>query len=154
MIFHSSINEFYLTQVTTSCSIPMTQWPSKSPKSSKSMASNTRPRHRVENSDSSSISTSLRNSPHSQISHVTRTKDTSANSSVASKTQMPQLDNRQQQQQQTQQPQLEVDQTCINFMEQTQYATVNLQPVVSTGFAASAAPIVSALPTHEVNKLN
>ncbi|XP_076668690.1 circadian locomoter output cycles kaput protein Clock isoform X3 [Andrena cerasifolii] len=134
-------------QVTTSCSAPMTQWPNKSSKTSKSVASNTRPRHRVDNSDSSSMSTSLRNSPHSQITHVTRSKDTSANSSVASKAQMPQLNNRQQSQQQ---PQLEVDQTCISFMEQVQYATVNLQPVVSTGFAASTTPIVSTLPTHEM----
>ena len=134
-------------QVTTSCSAPMTQWPNKSSKTSKSVASNARPRHRVDNSDSSSMSTSLRNSPHSQITHVTRSKDTSANSSVASKAQMPQLDNRQQSQQQ---PQLEVDQTCIRFMEQVQYATVNLQPVVSTGFAASTTPIVSTLPTHEM----
>ncbi|XP_076245464.1 circadian locomoter output cycles kaput protein Clock [Calliopsis andreniformis] len=137
-------------QVTTSCSVPMTQWPSKSSRTSKSLPSNTRPRHRVENSDSSSISTSLRNSPHSQITHVSRTKDTSANSPVASKTHLPQLDNRQQPQQTPQQPQIEVDQNCINFMEQTQYGTVTLQPVVSTGFTASAAPIVSALPTHEM----
>lgn len=134
-------------QVTTSCSAPMTQWPNKSSKTSKSVASNTRPRHRVDNSDSSSMSTSLRNSPHSQITHVTRSKDTSANSSVASKAQMPQLNNRQQSQQQ---PQLEVDQTCISFMEQVQYATVNLQPVVSTGFTASTTPIVSTLPAHEM----
>ncbi|XP_043518509.1 circadian locomoter output cycles protein kaput isoform X5 [Frieseomelitta varia] len=58
---------------------------------------------------------------------------------------------KQQQQQQQQQPSLlEVDQSCINYIEQTPYATVNLQPVVSTGFAAPTAPIISTLPTHEM----
>lgn len=99
----------------------------------------------------------MQSSPHSQITHVSRSKGTSANSSVTSKTQIPQIDTRQQQQQQPQQSQqqslLEVDQSCINFMEQAQYTTVNLQPVVSTGFATPAAPIISAIPTHEVIKL-
>ncbi|XP_033327673.2 circadian locomoter output cycles kaput protein Clock [Megalopta genalis] len=134
-------------QVTTSCSVPSTQWPSKSSKSSKSIASNTRPRHHVDGSESSSMSASMQSSPHSQITHVSRSKCTSANSS---KTQIPQIDSRSQQQQQSQQSQLEVDQSCINFMEQTQYATVNLQPVVTTGFAAPAGPILSTVPTHEM----
>jgi len=58
----------------------------------------------------------------------------------------------QQQQQQQQQPQhqLDVNQSCINFMDPTQYATVNLQSVVTTGFATPAAPILSSVPTHEV----
>lgn len=64
---------------------------------------------------------------------------------------MPQIDNRQHQQQ-SQQPQIEVDQSCINFMEQAQYATVNLQPVVTTGFATPAGQILSTVPTHEVRK--
>ena len=90
-------------QVTTSCPVPPTQWPAKSSKTSKSIASNTRPRHHVESSDSSSMSASMQSSPHSQITHVSRSKGASANSSVPSKTQMPQIDNRQQQQQQQQQ---------------------------------------------------
>ncbi|KOC70150.1 Circadian locomoter output cycles protein kaput [Habropoda laboriosa] len=130
-------------QVTTSCPIPSTQWPTKSPKTSKSVASNTRSRHHVESSDNSSMSASLQSSPHSQITHVSRSKCTSANSSV-------QQQQQQQQQSQQQQPLLEVDQNCINFMEQTQYATVNLQPVVSTRFAAPTAPIIPTLPTHEM----
>ncbi|XP_076650240.1 circadian locomoter output cycles kaput protein Clock [Halictus rubicundus] len=134
-------------QVTTSCSIPSTQWPSKSSKSSKSVASNTRPRHQIDGSESSSMSASMQSSPHSQITHASRSKCTSVNSS---KTQIPQIDSRSQQQQQSQQSQLEVDQSCINFMEQTQYATVNLQPVVTTGFAAPAGPILSTVPTHEM----
>ncbi|XP_012246974.1 circadian locomoter output cycles protein kaput isoform X2 [Bombus impatiens] len=143
-------------QVTASRPVPPTQWPAKSSKTSKSIASNTRPRHHVESSDSSSMSASMQSSPHSQITHVSRSKGASANSSVPSKTQMPQIDNRQQQQQQQQQQQsqqqslLEVDQSCINFMEQAQYTTVNLQPVVSTGFVTPAAPIISTLPTHEM----
>lgn len=145
-------------QVTASRPVPPTQWPAKSSKTSKSIASNTRPRHHVESSDSSSMSASMQSSPHSQITHVSRSKGASANSSVPSKTQMPQIDNRQQQQQQQQQQQsqqqslLEVDQSCINFMEQAQYTTVNLQPVVSTGFVTPAAPIISTLPTHEVKQ--
>lgn len=99
------------------------------------------------------MSASLQSPPHSQIAHISRPKDTSANSSVAPKNQMLQVENRQHQpQQQQQQPLLEVDQSCMNFMEQTQYATVNLQPVVSTGFATPAAPIIPALPPHEVIK--
>nr|XP_031837016.1 circadian locomoter output cycles protein kaput isoform X2 [Nomia melanderi] len=133
-------------QVSTSCPVPTTQWPSKSSKSSKSIASNTRPRH-VEGSDSSSMSASMQSSPHSQITHVSRSKGTSAN---APKNQMPQIDNRQHQQQSQQQPQIEVDQSCIHFMEQAQYATVNLQPVVTTGFATPAGQILSTVPTHEM----
>ncbi|XP_076182139.1 circadian locomoter output cycles kaput protein Clock isoform X2 [Ptiloglossa arizonensis] len=137
-------------QVTTSCPVPSTQWPTKSSKTSKSVASNTRPRHHVESSDSSSMSTSMQSSPHSQITHVSRSKGTPASNSVPSKAQLTQIDNRQQQQQQSQQQsQFEVDQSCINFMEQAQYATINLQPVVSTGFAAPTAPIISTIPTHE-----
>ncbi|KZC11045.1 Circadian locomoter output cycles protein kaput, partial [Dufourea novaeangliae] len=136
-------------QVTTSCPVPPTQWPPKSSKTSKSVASNTRPRHHIESSDSSSISASMQSSPHSQLTHVSRSKSTTANSLKTQ--QMPQIDNRQQQQQQSQQQaQLEIDQSCINFMEQAQYATVNLQPVVSTGFAAPAGPILSTVPTHEM----
>lgn len=139
--------------MTTSCPVPSTQWPTKSSKTSKSVASNTRPRHHVESSDSSSMSTSMQSSPHSQITHVSRSKGTPASNSVPSKAQLTQIDNRQQQQQQSQQQsQFEVDQSCINFMEQAQYATINLQPVVSTGFAAPTAPIISTIPTHEVIK--
>ena len=134
-------------QVTTSCPVPSTQWPTKSSKTSKSIPSNTRPRHHVESSDSSSMSASMQSSPHSQITHGSRSKGASANNSVASKTQISQIDNRQQQQQPSL---LEVDQSCVNYIEQTPYATVNLQPVVSTGFAAPTAPIISTLPTHEV----
>ncbi|CAK9797663.1 Circadian locomoter output cycles protein kaput [Anthophora plagiata] len=126
---------------TTSCPIPPIQWPAKSTKTTKSVPSNTRPRHHVESSDSSSMSASLQSSPHSQITHVSRSKCTSANNSVQQQ---------QQQQPQQQQPLLDVDQNCINFMEQAQYATVNLQPVVSTRFAASAAPIIPTLPSHEM----
>ncbi|KAK9303321.1 hypothetical protein QLX08_004922 [Tetragonisca angustula] len=137
-------------QVTTSCPVPSTQWPTKSSKTSKSIPSNTRPRHHVESSDSSSMSASMQSSPHSQITHGSRSKGASANNSVASKTQISQIDNRQQQQQQQQPSLLEVDQSCVNYIEQTPYATVNLQPVVSTGFAAPTAPIISTLPTHEM----
>ncbi|XP_029053404.2 circadian locomoter output cycles protein kaput-like isoform X1 [Osmia bicornis bicornis] len=140
-------------QVTTSCPVSPTQWP-KSSRTSKSVASNTRSRH-VESSDSSSVSASLRSSPHSQITHISRSKGTSANSSITSKTHpIPPMDNRPQQQQQQpqhqQQPLIDVDQSCINFIEQTPYATVNLQPVVSTAFAAPATPIVSTLSTPEM----
>ncbi|XP_076749742.1 circadian locomoter output cycles kaput protein Clock [Xylocopa sonorina] len=136
---------------TTSCPVPPTQWPAKSSKISKSIPSNTRSRHHVESSDSSSMSTSLQSSPHSQITHVSRSKVTSATSSVASKTHVSQMDNRQQQQQQPpSQPLLEVDQSCINFIEQAQYATVNLQPVVSTGFTASTASVIPTLSTSEM----
>jgi len=68
-------------------------------------------------------------------------------------------DNRQQQQAQQQQQlqqqpqhQLDVNQSCINFMDPTQYATVNLQSVITTEFATPAAPILSTVPTHEVKK--
>lgn len=138
-------------QVTTSCPVPPTQWSTKSSKTSKSIPSNTRPRHHVESSDSSSISASMQSSPHSQITHISRSKGTSANSSVASKTQMLQIDTRhqQQQQQQSQQSLLEVDQSCINFMEHSQYAGVNLQSV-NTDFETPSVPIISSLPTQEM----
>ncbi|XP_003708362.2 circadian locomoter output cycles kaput protein Clock isoform X2 [Megachile rotundata] len=139
-------------QVTTSCPVSPTQWP-KSSRTPKSVSSNTRSRHHVESSDSSSVSASLRSSPHSQIIHISRSKGTSANSSITNKSHIATIDNRQQQQPQQaqhQQPLLDVDQGCINFMEQTQYATVNLQPVVSTAFAAPPTPIISTLATPEM----
>lgn len=93
----------------------------------------------------------MQSSPHSQITHISRSKGTSANSSVASKTQMLQIDTRhqQQQQQQSQQSLLEVDQSCINFMEHSQYTGVNLQSV-NTDFETPSVPIISSLPTQEV----
>lgn len=94
----------------------------------------------------------MQSSPHSQITHISRSKGTSANSSVTSKTQMLQIDTRHQQQQQQQQSQqslLEVDHSCINFMEHSQYAGVNLQSV-NTDFETPSVPIISTLPTQEV----
>ncbi|XP_076623852.1 circadian locomoter output cycles kaput protein Clock isoform X2 [Colletes latitarsis] len=135
-------------QVTTSCPVPSTQWPAKSPSASKSVASNTRSRHQVGSSDSSSISTSIQSSSHSQITRVSRSKVPPSNNLVASKTQIGPIDNRQQQPQQ--QSQFEVDQNCIGFMEQAPYATINLQPVVSTSFTTPTAPIISTIPTHEM----
>ncbi|XP_043257226.1 circadian locomoter output cycles protein kaput [Colletes gigas] len=134
-------------QVTTSCPVPSTQWPAKSPNASKSVASNTRSRHQVESSDSSSISTSIQSSSHSQITRVSRSKVAPSNNLVASKAQIGPIDNRQQPQQQSQ---FEVDQSCIGFMEQAPYATINLQPVVSTSFTTPTAPIISTIPTHEM----
>jgi transcription initiation factor TFIID subunit TAF12 len=61
----------------------------------------------------------------------------------------------QQQQQQQQQQQLDVNQSRINFIDSAQYATVNLQSVVTAGFTTPATPILSTVPTHEVNsKIN
>jgi len=114
-------------------------------------------RHRGDGSNTSSISVSLRSSPHSQITHGSRSNAASASSSIVSKPIAS--DNRQQQQAQQQQQlqqqpqhQLDVNQSCINFMDPTQYATVNLQSVITTEFATPAAPILSTVPTHEVKK--
>ncbi|XP_014616682.1 PREDICTED: circadian locomoter output cycles protein kaput [Polistes canadensis] len=142
-------------QVTTTCQIPMTQWPTKVSKSSKTITNSSMSRRLGEGSDTSSISTSLRSSPHSQITkHDSRTKTASVSSSVASQP-MPmescQQQQQQQQQQQTQQQhQLGDDQSCINYMEPTQYAMVNLQPVVTAGFATPSGSLISNLPTHEM----
>ncbi|XP_011645682.1 circadian locomoter output cycles protein kaput isoform X2 [Pogonomyrmex barbatus] len=131
-------------QVMTSCQTPLTQWSNKSLKTSKStVPSNLR--HRGDDSNTSSISVSLRSSPQSQITHGSNA--TSASSSMVSKS----IDNRQQQQQQqpqqqSQQHQLDVNQPCINFMSPAQYATVNLQ----SGFPTPVAPILSTVPTHEM----
>jgi len=113
--------------------------------------------------NTSSISLSLRSSPQSQIIHGSRSNAASTRSFVALKP-VALVDSRQQQtqqqpqqqqqsQQQQQQSQLDVNQSCINFMDPTQYATVNLQSVVTGGFTTSAAPILSTVPTHEVKKL-
>ncbi|XP_024884207.1 circadian locomoter output cycles protein kaput isoform X2 [Temnothorax curvispinosus] len=147
--------------VMTSCQTPLTQWSNKSSRTSKSMTIASNLRHRGDGSNTSSISVSLRSSPHSQITHGSRSNAASASSSVVSKP-IASVDSRQQQQTQQQQPQQQqqqpqqqpqqhqLDQSCINFMDPAQYATVNLQSVVTTGFAAPAAPILSSVPTHEM----
>jgi len=141
-----------------SCQTPLTQWSNKSSRTSKSMTVASNLQHRGDDSNTSSISVSLRSSPQSQITHGSRSNAASASSSVVSKPIAP-VDSRQQTQQQQQQPQqqsqqhqLDVNQSCINFMDPAQYATVNLQSVVTTGFATPAAPILSTVPTHEVKK--
>lgn len=108
-----------------------------------------------DDSNTSSISVSLRSSPYSQITHGSHSNAASASSSVVSKP-IASMDSRPQQQQTQQQPQqqsqhqLDVNQSCTNFMDPAQYATVNLQSVVTTGFAMPAAPTLSTVPTHEV----
>ncbi|XP_029164870.1 circadian locomoter output cycles protein kaput [Nylanderia fulva] len=136
-------------QVTTSCQTPLTQWSNKSSKTLKSMSIASNLRH-CGDSNTSSISVSLRSSPHSQITHGSHSNAASASSSIVSKP-ITSMDSRQQQQQQQQQQtqQLDVNQSCPNFMD-PQYATVNLQPVVTAGFATPAAPILSTMPTHEM----
>lgn len=134
-------------QVIASCQTPLTQWSNKSSKTLKSMTIASNLRH-CGDSNTSSISVSLRSSPHSQITHGSHSNAASASSSVVSKP-ITSMDSRQQQQQQTQQQQLDVNQSCTNFMD-PQYATVNLQSVVTAGFAAPAAPILSTVPTHEM----
>ncbi|KAL0104142.1 hypothetical protein PUN28_017093 [Cardiocondyla obscurior] len=145
-------------QAMTSCQTPLTQWSNKSSRTSKSMTVASNLRHRSDGSNTSSISISLRNSPQSQITHGSRSNAASVytSSSVVSKP-IVSADNRQQQpqqqpQQQTQQQlhQLDVNQSCINFMDPAQYATVNLQSIVTTGFATPAAPILSSVPPHEI----
>ncbi|XP_011877397.1 PREDICTED: circadian locomoter output cycles protein kaput isoform X2 [Vollenhovia emeryi] len=149
--------------IMTSCQTvtPLAQWSNKSSRTSKSMTVASNLRHRGDGSNTSSISVSLRSSPHSQITHGSRSNAASASSSVVSKPiasvdsrqqQQTQQQQSQQQQQQQQQPQhqLDVNQSCINFMDPAQYATVNLQSVVTTGFATPAAPILSSVPTHEM----
>lgn len=71
-------------------------------------------------------------------------------SSIDGRQQQQQQTTQQQSQQQQSQHQLDINQSCTNFMDPAQYATVNLQSVVTTGFAAPAAPILSTVPTHEV----
>ncbi|KYM91193.1 Circadian locomoter output cycles protein kaput [Atta colombica] len=139
----------------TSCQSPLTQWSTKSSRTSKSMTVASNLRHRGDGSNTSSISVSLRSSPHSQITHGSRSNAASASSSIVSKPIAS--DNRQQQQAQQQQQlqqqpqhQLDVNQSCINFMDPTQYATINLQSVITTEFATPAAPILSTVPTHEM----
>lgn len=144
-----------------SCQTPLTQWSNKSSRTSKSMTVASNLRHRGDGSNTSSISVSLRSSPQSQITHGSRSNAASASSSVVSKPiasadsrqqQQQQQQSQQQSQQQPQQHQLDVNQSCINFMEPAQYATVNLQSVVTTGFATPSAPILSTVPNHEVKK--
>lgn len=139
-----------------SCQAPLTHWSNKSSRISKSMTVASNLRHQGDGSNTSSISVSLRSSPHSQITHGTRSNAASASSSVISKSiasdsrQQQQTQQQQQQQQSQQQPQqnqLDVNQSCINFMDPAQYATV-----VTTGFATSAAPILSTVLAHEVKK--
>ncbi|KYQ51193.1 Circadian locomoter output cycles protein kaput, partial [Trachymyrmex zeteki] len=146
-------------QIMVSCQTPLTQWSNKSSRTSKSMTVASNLRHRGDGSNTSSISVSLRSSPQSQITHGSRSNAASASSSVVSKPiasvdsrQQQQAQQQQQQQQLQQQPQhqLDVNQSCINFMDPTQYATVNLQSVVTTGFATPTAPILSTVPTHEM----
>lgn len=114
-------------------------------------------RHRGDGSNTFSRSVSLRSSPQSEITPGSRPNAASASSSVVSKP-IASVDSRQQQQTQQQQPQqpqqhqLDVNQSCINFIDPAQYATVNLQSVVTTRFATPAAPILSSVPTHEVKK--
>lgn len=135
-------------------SSPLTQWPNKSSKISKSMTVPSNLRQRGDGSNTSSISVSLRSSPQSQITHGSHSNAASANSSVVSKP-IASVDSRQQQQPQQQpqqQHQLDVNQSCINFIDHAQYATVNLQSVITTGFATPAAPILSTVPTHEVKR--
>ncbi|XP_050465248.1 circadian locomoter output cycles protein kaput isoform X2 [Cataglyphis hispanica] len=141
--------------VTTSCQTPLTQWSNKSSKTLKSMTIASNLQH-CGDSNTSSISVSLRSSPYSQITHGSHSNAASASSSVVSKP-ITSMDSRQQQtqqqpqqQQQQSQHQLDVNQPCINFMDPTQYATVNLQSVVTAGFATPAAPILSTVPTYEM----
>lgn len=142
--------------MTTSCQTPLTQWSNKSSKTLKSMTIASSLQH-CGDSNTSSISVSLRSSPYSQITHGSHSNAASASSSVVSKP-ITSMDSRQQQQQTQQQPQqqqqsqhqMDVNQPCINFMDPAQYATVNLQSVVTAGFATPAAPILSTVPTYEV----
>lgn len=165
-------------QVTASCQTPLTQWSGKSSKTSKAVTVASNLRHRGDGSSTSSIS--LQSLPQSQITHGSRSNVASASSSVVSKSiasvdsrqqqqqpqqqsqqqpqQQPPQQSQQQPQQQPQQPQqqqsqhqLDVNQSCINFMDPAQYATVNLQSVTA-GFATPAAPILSTVPTHEVKR--
>ncbi|KAG7204991.1 hypothetical protein KM043_005376 [Ampulex compressa] len=145
--FNKGQNQDVLMTVTTTCQVPLTQWPPKSSKTSKSLVGSTSHRRHGDDSDASLMSVSMHSSSHSQITHGSRSKAASASSSVASKT-MPLVENRPQQPPQNNQ--LDVDQSCINFMEPTQYATVNLQPVITAGFTNSATPIISTLSTHEM----
>ncbi|XP_029666826.1 circadian locomoter output cycles protein kaput isoform X2 [Formica exsecta] len=140
--------------VTTSCQTPLTQWSNKSSKTLKSMTIASNLQH-CGDSNTSSISVSLRSSPYSQT-HGSHSNAASASSSVVSKP-ITSMDSRQQQQRTQQQPQqqqsqhqLDVNQSCINFVDPAQYATVNLQSVVTAGFATPAAPILSTVPTHEM----
>lgn len=151
-----------------SCQTPLIQWSNKSSRTSKSMTAASNLRHCGDDSNTSSISVSLRSSPQSQITHGSKSNAASASSSVVSKPiasvdsrqtqqtqqQQPQQQQQQpqQQQQQPQQHQLDVNQPCINFIDPMQYSTVNLQSVVTTRFATPATPIHSSVPTHEVKK--
>ncbi|GAB1861086.1 Circadian locomoter output cycles protein kaput [Camponotus japonicus] len=139
----------------TSCQTSLTQWSNKSSKTLKSMTIASNLQH-CGDSNTSSISVSLRSSPYSQITHGSHSNAASASSSVVSKP-IASMDSRQQQQQTQQQSQqqqsqhqLDINQSCTNFMDPAQYATVNLQSVVTTGFAPPAAPILSTVPTHEM----
>ncbi|XP_070153000.1 circadian locomoter output cycles protein kaput isoform X1 [Polyergus mexicanus] len=142
-------------QVTTSCQTPLTQWSNKSSKTLKLMKIASNLQH-CGDSNTSSISLSLRSSPYSQT-HESHSNAASASSSVVSKP-ITSMNSRQQQQRTQQQPQqqqqsqhqLDVDQSCINFMDPAQYATVNLQSVVTAGIATPAASILSTVPTHEM----
>ncbi|XP_020278302.1 circadian locomoter output cycles protein kaput [Pseudomyrmex gracilis] len=148
-------------QMTTSCQTPLTQWSNKSSKTSKSVTVPSNIRYRGDGSNTSSVSVSLRSSLQSPITHGSRSNAASASSSVVSKP-IASVDSRQQQQQTQQQPQpqqqqqqqpqqqLDINQSCINFMDSSQYATVNLQSVVTAGFATPATPILSTVPTHEM----
>ncbi|XP_070153011.1 circadian locomoter output cycles protein kaput isoform X2 [Polyergus mexicanus] len=141
--------------VTTSCQTPLTQWSNKSSKTLKLMKIASNLQH-CGDSNTSSISLSLRSSPYSQT-HESHSNAASASSSVVSKP-ITSMNSRQQQQRTQQQPQqqqqsqhqLDVDQSCINFMDPAQYATVNLQSVVTAGIATPAASILSTVPTHEM----
>ncbi|XP_051159877.1 circadian locomoter output cycles protein kaput isoform X2 [Leptopilina boulardi] len=132
----------------SSCQIRSSSWSSKQNKSSKSFSKPFKPRYQERGSDTTSISGgsqySQANTKHSYAaSQGSKSKIVPATSTASSIT-IPTtviMD----------QPlESKIEESCINFLEPTQYTTVPIQSIVTGSCGPPSVPLNSPLPTSEI----